>query len=253
MKKKIFAVVLTVVFAASLLTGFAKNKKNDPGQSALQTEESTDELVEFTGNSGKGASTTEGVNVELSADLPDKAFEDDIDKKDADAVITLKGTSAKVSGTGAKADGSTVTISGKGIYYITGTLQNGNIIIDNKNDENIRLILDGVSITSKSGPCITVNDAKNVFIMLKNGSKNSITCTDSESAAIDSQTDIYFGGKGSLEITSAKDGISSKDDIGIANGNITVKAEDDGIVGKDSVRIAGGTITVNAKDQILKG
>ncbi len=247
MKKKIFAIVLTVVLAASLLTGFAKSGKKGSAET-----DSTGELVEFTGNGGKGASTTKGVNVELSADLPDKAYEDDIDKKDADAVITLNKTSVKVDGTGAKASGSTVTISAKGIYYITGTLQNGSIIIDNKNGENIRLVLDGADITSKSGPCIKVNDAKNVFVIMKNGTKNTLTCTDAESAAIDSQTDIYFGGSGSLDITAAKDGITSKDDIGIAGGTIRIKAEDDGITGKDSVQIADGNITVDATDDCIK-
>lgn len=247
MKKKIFAIVLTVVLAASLLTGFAKSGKKESAET-----DSTGELVEFTGNGGKGASTTKGVNVELSADLPDKAYEDDIDKKDADAVITLNKTSVKVDGTGAKASGSTVTISAKGIYYITGTLQNGSIIIDNKNGENIRLVLDSADITSKSGPCIKVNDAKNVFVIMKNGTKNTLTCTDAESAAIDSQTDIYFGGSGSLDITAAKDGITSKDDIGIAGGTIRIKAEDDGITGKDSVQIADGNITVDATDDCIK-
>ncbi len=244
MEKKFFAVALATVLVAALLTGFACSKKISRSD--------TDDLVEFTGNGDTGASTTEGVNVDLKADVPQKAYEEDFDKSDADAVITLNRSGITVDGSGAAASGTTLTISDKGIYYISGSLQDGTIVIDNKNDENIRLILDGVDITSKSGPCISVNNAKNVFITLKSGSKNSLVCSSTEDAAIDSQTDIYFNGTGSLDITASKDGITSKDDIGITNGTINVKAEDDGIIGKDSVQIAGGTITVDTGDDCIK-
>ncbi|MBO4374399.1 MAG: carbohydrate-binding domain-containing protein [Lachnospiraceae bacterium] len=268
MKKKIIAVILTTVLTASLLTGFACSKRATGSdeknlKSSTKTEQAVEkdstgtsadaeDLVEFTGNGDTGASTTEGVNVDLSVDVPKKAYEEDFDKSDADAVITLDKTGIKVDGSGAKADGATLTITDAGVYFISGALEDGSIVIDNKNDENIRLVLDGADITTKSGSCISVENAKNVFITLKKGSENSLICDDADSSAIDSKTDIYFNGEGTLSITAAKDGITSKDDIGITNGTITVNAGDDGIVGKDSVQIAGGTITVDAKDDCIK-
>ncbi|MBR5377334.1 MAG: carbohydrate-binding domain-containing protein, partial [Lachnospiraceae bacterium] len=268
MEKKLFAAALAVLLAAALITGFACSKRSSrsdekdlknsikTGQAvendSTETSADAEDLVEFTGNGDTGASTTEGVNVDLKVDVPQKAYEEDFDESDADAVITLDKTGIKVDGSGAKADGSTLTISDKGVYYISGTLQDGSIVIDNKNDENIRLILEGVDLTSKSGSCISVRNAKNVFITLKKGSENSLICDDADSAAIDSETDIYFNGEGKLSITAAKDGITPKDDIGITNGTISVNAGDDGIVGKDSVQIAGGTIKVDAKDDCIK-
>ncbi|MCR5650372.1 MAG: carbohydrate-binding domain-containing protein [Lachnospiraceae bacterium] len=267
MRKTFIFIVAASLVTAALMTGFAAkhSKKASGSDGSAKTGHETasragqdardagsEDLVEFTGNSGTGASTTEGVNVDLSADLPKKAYEDDFDEKDVTAEITFNKTSIQIDGTGAKSDGSTLTISGKGTYILSGTLSDGTVVIDNKNDENIRLILDGVNITSKDDACISVKNAKNVFITLKKGTENSLVCESSKTAAIDSETDIYFNGKGSLKITAAKDGITSKDDIGIANGSISVKAEDDGIVGKDSVQIAGGNITVDSKDDCIK-
>ena len=44
--------------------------------------------------------------------------------------ITLNKTTATVSGSGAKADGSTITITEEGVYVVSGTLEDGQIIVD---------------------------------------------------------------------------------------------------------------------------
>ena len=48
----------------------------------------------------------------------------------AEEAITLNGDSAKYAGGGVSIDGSTVTISAPGEYTVTGTLDNGRIIIN---------------------------------------------------------------------------------------------------------------------------
>lgn len=44
--------------------------------------------------------------------------------------ITLNKTTATVSGSGVKADGSTITITEEGVYIVSGTLEDGQIIVD---------------------------------------------------------------------------------------------------------------------------
>lgn len=52
--------------------------------------------------------------------------------------ITLNKTTATVSGSGAKADGSTITITEEGVYVVSGTLEDGQIIVDASDSDKFR-------------------------------------------------------------------------------------------------------------------
>ena len=68
--------------------------------------------------------------------------------------ITLNKTTATVSGSGAKADGSTITITEEGVYVVSGTLEDGQIIVDASDSDKVQIVLDGVHINhlrSRSG------------------------------------------------------------------------------------------------------
>ncbi|HRU99891.1 MAG TPA: carbohydrate-binding domain-containing protein [Ruminococcus sp.] len=177
------------------------------------------------------------------------------------ATITLDGDSAKVDGNGAKSEGSVVTITEEGVYRITGSLDDGQIVVD-ADKAKVQLVLDNADITCSDSSAIYGKDSDKIFITLAEGSKNTVsdgkTYADSESedaptAAIFSQDSITINGSGSLTVNgNYKNGIQSKDDIVITGGNITVESTGDGIKGKDYVAVADGEITINAGEDGIK-
>jgi len=171
--------------------------------------------------------------------------------------INLQGSSIAVTGNGATVSGSVVTITSAGTYSISGTLNDGQVIVDSSDEEDVELILNGVDITCSDSAPIYVASAENAVITLADDTQNYITDgttytydsadTDEPDAAIFSNDDLKINGNGSLIVdANYNNGIASKDDLDINGGNITVTAVNHGIRGKDSVVIVDGTVTVNA-------
>lgn len=147
-------------------------------------------------------------------------------------------------------------ITKAGIYNLTGEIKDGLITINT--EDNVKLILNNVSITNSSGPCINVINAKNVIIELNgentlvDGSNYKVDDEDVD-AVIFSKDDLFIQGDGTLNITANyNDGITSKDDLTIDSGIINITSTDDAIKGKDSLTINGGTITINSKGDGIK-
>jgi len=188
--------------------------------------------------------------------------DDESDSSEATRIV-LQGDSIAVTGTGATADGSQVTISSAGTYSISGTLTNGQIVVETEDEESVNLILNGVSITNSTSAPIYVMSAENTVITLADNTVNSITDgtlytfedpeEDEPDAAIFSKSDLTINGNGSLSVdANYNDGIKSKDELIISSGTITVDSVDDGIIGKDSISLQGGTVVVNAGGDGLK-
>lgn len=174
--------------------------------------------------------------------------------------ITLSDNASTSSLKSVKIDGNTITVSEEGTYIVSGTLSDGQIIIDGDKSEKIRLILDGVTINSNTGAPIYVKQTDKLFITLAESSKNVLTnnkkfTADGDNnvdAVIFSKDDITLNGNGSLEITTnCGHGIVSKDDLKITSGTYSITSSSHALDGKDSVRIASGTFTLNSdKDGI---
>lgn len=174
----------------------------------------------------------------------------------ADATITLNGSTATVTGSGASVNGNTVTITGGGSYQLSGTL-NGQVVVNTPETNAVTLVLSGANITSSTTAAINVAMANNVTVELAAGTTNSLTggvAGDQEAnAALFSREDMVIRGTGSLNVRSnAADGIASKDTLTIESGTITVNAGDEGIRGKDTMTIKGGTINVTATGDGIK-
>ena len=171
-------------------------------------------------------------------------------------LIQLNGNSISVNGSGAIADESVVTINTAGTYQVSGTLKDGQIIVDTTDQENVILILAGVELTSQQSSPIYIANAEKVILTLADGTENTVT--DSENylvldesgepnATIFSKDDLTINGEGTLTINANyNNGIASKDDLKITGGTIYVNAVNDGIKGKDSVTIRNGLITIFA-------
>lgn len=179
----------------------------------------------------------------------------------SETTVALDGDGTTVSGDGATADGSTVTISAPGTYRISGTLDDGQVIVSSEADGLVRLVLDGADITSSTGSAIAVTQADDVSVVLADGSSNSLTdastyedtSEDAPNAALFSSDSMAISGTGALNVTGrSNDGIASKDGLVIASGDITVTAVDDGVRGKDFLVVTGGALDVDATGDGLK-
>ena len=151
-------------------------------------------------------------------------------------------------------DGDTITITEEGTYILSGSLTNGQIVVEAENAK-VQLVLDNADISCETSAAIYVKDADKVFITTTDGSTNTV-CTSGEFEAIDdnnidaaifSKSDLTLNGAGSLEVTCGNGhGIVSKDDLVITSGEYVVDAGKHALSGKDSVRIAGGTFDLTA-------
>ena len=181
------------------------------------------------------------------------------DTSDA-AVITLNGDSVSCNSRDVHISGTTVTLTDKGTYIISGTLNDGMIIVDTGKDNKVQIVLNGASITSSTSAPIYVRQADKVFITTVEGTENYLAnggefiAIDENSidATIFSKEDLTLNGFGSLTIESpAGHGVVSKDELTVTGGTYVITTASHGLNGKDNVCIAGGNITIAAgKDGI---
>ena len=175
-------------------------------------------------------------------------------------IITLEGDSVKASSDSVKISGTTVTVTEEATYVLSGTLNDGMIIVDAPDTAKLQLVLDGVDITSADCAPLYILNGDKVFVTLAQDTQNSLsnggsfTAIDDNNidAAVFSKQDLTFNGQGSLTVTSpAGHGIVSKDDLVITSGTYTVNCASHGLDANDSVRLANSELTVDAgKDGI---
>ena len=183
---------------------------------------------------------------------------------DYSAKITLDDSKVTIEGKGVTNTNNSITIKSAGTYYITGSISDGNILVEVSNKDDVQLVLDNCSIASKTTAPINGIEADKLTITLADNSVNTITdsssyitFTDTESqepdGAIFSKADLVINGSGKLVVNANySDGIVSKDYLKIINANIEVNSVDDAIRGKDYVAINNANITIDAKGDGIK-
>lgn len=187
------------------------------------------------------------LNLEYSKRDMDASFDESSATK-----ITLSGDSASVSGSGAAAEGSTVTISTAGTYIVSGNLADGSITVTTSENDKIQIVLNGVKIACSSGPAIDVQSTDKCFITLAEGTQNSLSdgsvfTSEDANACIYATRDLTINGSGSLDVSgNYRHGVFSKDDLVVYGGSINVSAVEDGLNGKDSVKIGAGDISIDS-------
>ena len=211
---------------------------------------------EDTGTFNNMSSTT--VITEVDVEQEDKRGEESYTNYNAQ--IDLSNLTGE--GSGVSIEKNVITISKAGTYYFTGTLEDGNIVVNAGDDDNVILVFDNAKITSSTTSCINGINAKNIYINLVEGSTNTFTDSsnytvftedDEPNGTIFSKTDLFINGRGTLVVNANYlDGIVSKDDLVITNATIEVNSNDDAIRGKDSVDIKDSIITINSKGDGIK-
>ena len=174
------------------------------------------------------------------------------------ATITLTGDGASISGNGAYVYDGNVVIAEAGRYVLSGSLQDGSVIVDAHDSSKVWILLDGVEISCSDDACIQVDQADKVFLTLAEGSQNILTSgsvysdtalSDGTDGAIFAHDDLTINGSGSLTVTAQySHGISANDDLVITGGSITISAVEDAIHVNDSIRIKDAAIIVTAGD-----
>ena len=247
MKLKQLLIVLLAV-TVTLLTAACAVKNDTTGTAS----------TDITLVDGSGSDTTTTPSAVTIAEQDGAYFADgdlkDVASETPNATVTLSGSTGTISDTTRGSSGDTVTITAKGIYRVTGSSENVSIVInDTQESGNIYLVLDGVTMTNATAPCIIVEAADKVVIQCVGD--NSLTYTAASAdydGAIYAKDDLTVNGTGSLSITSALHGIVGKDDVKITGAALTITAGSIGIKANDSVRIGGGTISVSAGHDGIK-
>ncbi len=181
------------------------------------------------------------------------------DYDDTSVHIQLNGSSATASSDRVQISNSTVTITEEDTYILSGTLDDGCVVVNADSSAKIHLVLDGVDINSDSSAAILVLSADKVIVTLAsnhNSLSNNGTFTAIDdinvNAVLYSKDDLSLNGSGSLTINSpAGHGISCKDDLVLAGGTYTITAANHGLDANDSIRLTASTISIEAgKDGI---
>lgn len=261
---------LTALTAAAVILGCFTSCSDNSGSSVQESETSetsgtdtnsaSSDSSDSTEQSKQDDSSSDGTSdgsYENSALLESDMFtERDLSGEYSDCIdITLSGTTASCADSSVSISGSTVTITAKGTYRLSGTLSDGQIVVNAPDTDKVQLVLDNAEITKKSGAALYVIQADKVFVTTVNGSTNTLASTGEFVATDDNnvdgtvfaKSDIAFNGAGTLNIScETKHGVVTKDDLKIGGGTYNITSASQGLSGKDSVRIAAGTVNINS-------
>lgn len=170
--------------------------------------------------------------------------DNDEDESWNDNKVSVDMSTLSVSGDGASVSDNTLTISKGGVYTLSGKNSDAGIVIST--DDKVKLKLNGVNITSSGAPVIYVENADKLYIDTEDGTDNSLVSNAADTAAIRSKDNLKIKGGGTLNITSADNGIKCSDNLKIEGGKINIDAKADGINVNDTFEMTDGNLKITA-------
>ena len=250
--KKTISITLALLMLLCLLAGCG-----DTGEKSTEISQSGDNAADASNAAAPADEVFSHADEDMFTDRDARTEHEE----SGSVLIQLNGTSATASSNSVAISGTTITITEEATYVVSGTLDNGMIIVNAPDTAKLQLVLNGVNINSETSAPIYIPEADKVFLTLADGTENilsnggTFTAIDENNidAAIFSKQDLTLNGNGSLTVTSpAGHGIVCKDDLVITGGVYTVNSASHGLDANDSVRITGETkITIDAgKDGI---
>lgn len=243
-RKKLLALFCATALSMTAVAGCTGTKSSTDNVVSLETETNEEET-----STQSEAGTFSSADMFTERDLAGTYEESEA------VYVTLSDDGITGETAGVAINGQTVTITEEGTYVFSGTLSEGQIVVD-ADDAKVQIVLDNVDITCASSAAVYVKSAEKVFVTLAEGSQNTLRNTDEYvtiddnniDAVIFSKSDLTLNGTGSLTIVSAEGhGIVSKDDLKITGGTYDITAAGHALSGKDSVRIADGTFILTAE------
>ncbi len=190
--------------------------------------------------------------VDSASLFTDRDRSGDYSQSDARQIL-LSGDTASSTAASVKITGSTVTVTEEGVYILTGTLEDGMVIVEADKTEKVQLVLAGVSIHSETSAAVYVRQADKVFVTLAPGTENTLSNGGSFVAIdennIDSviftKDDLTLNGSGSLTVESpAGHGVVSKDDLTVAGGSYSLTCASHGFTANDLLAVTEASVTV---------
>ncbi len=150
-------------------------------------------------------------------------------------------------------DGSVYTITEAGEYTISGALADGQIVVDAGDEDEVKLLLNDVSISCSTDAPILIKNAGEITVKAEKNTYNivndlrtgdaSAAGEENYDAAIYATCDLKLTGSGTLIVTSTYDnGVKSKDDLSVKNMTLKVTAVGNALKGNDSVELKSGEL-----------
>lgn len=243
--KRIFSIVLTaaMLFALAGCSGSASSAASVSSSAS---------------SSASGTTAAENTSASDSELFTDRDLDASYDESEC-VLIELNGSTATASSDSVQISGSTVTITEEATYLVSGTLDDGMLVVDAPDSAKLQIVLNGVTINSSTCAPIYILEADKVFLTLADGTENTLSSGGTFTAIDDnnidgvifSKQDLTLNGSGTLTVTSpAGHGIVCKDDLVITGGSYTVESAAHGLDANDSIRITGQTVLtiVSGKD-----
>lgn len=229
--KKIITFILCLSLALFALCGCVKQEEN-PGSTSGSTSDNTSGATEIT--TSEAAENAQNA-LSNSFDAPDTSSAETLDVSKGDVTVTSGGT-----------------------YIITGSTENGRVIV-NAPKEEVTLIFQNADITCTYGSALYIYKSKVTRIYLPENSESTLTdgaaytfadelssSDDNEpNACLYSKSDLVIYGSGTLNVNgNYNNGITGKDTLNIADAKINVTAKNNGINGKDYLAAKNAEINV---------
>lgn len=230
------------------------------------------------GENGTSVSLGELTSFSVSLDETALSEAETIDETDEDYIenntfgstigISFSGESAEVSG---EVDGVSIEIDGADVV-VTSTVKGVNYVLSGSTGEGMfkvysekkyQLTLNGVSITNSDGPAINLQSGKRAYVVLTEGTVNTlkdgtsyVESEEDQKGTFFSEGELLFSGSGQLRVFSnTKNGIVSDDYIMFRPGNniYVCSTSGHGIKANDEIIVNGGVINVETSAQAAKG
>lgn len=179
------------------------------------------------------------------------------------AKINLNGDYASSESRNVEIDGAMVTILGGGTYVISGELDDGTITVDAQDSAQVRLVLNGVSVTSSDFAALYVKQAEKTIISLVKGTDNYLTDgaaydeqklgSAGSAAALLCKDDLTVNGEGTLTVNgNCNDAVKVNDGLKVTGGTLKLTAVDDGINVNDYISVVGASFEVSCGGDAVK-
>lgn len=220
---------LAAALAALLITGTAA------GCGMSGSDSSGKENSGDTGTSADSSGQTDFSQTDADM-FTDRDYETDYDESSS-VYIELNGSTAEADSDSVQISGSTITITEEATYIISGTLDDGMIIVDAPDTAKLQLVFDGADINSETSAPLYIPEADKVFVTLAEGTENTLSNGGTYTAIDDSNIDSAIFSRQDLTLNGSGNAASeSSDSWGQWGGGAPGQPGDRGGAGGDGMR-----------------
>ena len=191
---KTIAFFLAVLMAAGVFSGCSGD---EPAQSGA--EDVSGSQTAASENTSDSSSASAAVSADLSQMFTDRDYEIGYEESES-ASIRLSGNSAQCDSDAVQISGSTVTITEEGTYILSGTLEDGMVIVDAEDTDKIHLVLDGAAISNSTSAAVYVREADKVFLTTAADTENTLSNGGTFTAIDDNNIDAVIFSKQDLTL-----------------------------------------------------